>query len=118
MTERNDTDAFDEAAASARITPSVLAVPGVSGLAPGLRDLVATTAARVMRREGGQAPSVDVRTSRDTVNVRVDVHVDASRSVSGVVDELFEVIARDLQSAAPGSVGDVDIDLRIVSRDA
>ncbi|WP_210603561.1 hypothetical protein [Brevibacterium oceani] len=116
MTEPKAPEAFDEAAASLRMTPAVLAVPGVTGLSPGLRDLVATAAARVMRREGGEPPSVDVRTTREGVHVRVDAHLDASRSVSGVVDDLFEIIARDLQGADLRSVGDIDIDLRIVSR--
>jgi hypothetical protein len=118
MTERNSTEAFDEAAASARVTPSVLSVPGVTGLAPGLRDLVATAAARVMRKEGGEAPSVDVSGSGEGVKVRIDAYLDASRSVSEIVDELFEIISRDLRDADFGAVGEVDIDLHIVSRGA
>ncbi|WP_166974563.1 hypothetical protein [Brevibacterium atlanticum] len=116
MTEPKAPEAFDEAAASMRVTPAVLAVPGVTGLAPGLRDLVATAAARVMRREGGEPPSVDVRTTREGVHVRVDAYLDASRSVSGIVDDLFEVIAEDLQGGVFDPVGDIDIDLRIVGR--
>ncbi|UVI35801.1 hypothetical protein [Brevibacterium spongiae] len=107
---------FDGTRVSDRLTKSVTGVDGVTGLAPGLRDRVATAAARVMRRPADDPPTVDVDRTSGGWNVRVDAHLDDSRSVSEIVDELYAVIAVDLQAAVDGPVGDIDIDVRIVSR--
>ncbi|MGC3020471.1 hypothetical protein [Brevibacterium sp. FAM 24630] len=101
---------------STQLTESVTGIGGVTGLAPGLRDMVATAAARVMRRPAGGPPRVDVARSDDGWSVRVDAHLDDSRSVSEIVDELFAVIAVDLRALIDGPVGDIDIDVRVVSR--
>ncbi|WP_157929981.1 hypothetical protein [Brevibacterium epidermidis] len=50
MAENETVRGFDEAAVSARLTEPVTGVDGVTGLAPGLRDMIANAAARVMRR--------------------------------------------------------------------
>ncbi|KHS51249.1 hypothetical protein [Brevibacterium linens] len=50
MADNETVRGFDEAAVSARLTEPVTGVDGVTGLAPGLRDMIANAAARVMRR--------------------------------------------------------------------
>lgn len=116
MTEGTSPQAFDEVAIADRLTESVTGVSGVTGLAPGLRDMVATAAARVMRRSGGEPLRVAVDQVGAGLKVRVDAHLDDSRSVAEIVDELFAVIAVDLQAAVEGPVGETDIDVHIVSR--
>ena len=101
---------------SARLAGSVTAIAGVRALAPGLRDLVATAAAKVLRRSGGEPTGVDVSRGGDGVKVRIDAHLDDTRSVTDVVDEIFAVIEADLTGAAMAAVGPLDIDLRVVSR--
>lgn len=49
MAESETVRGFDESAVSARVTESVTGVDGVAGLPPGLRDMIANAAARVMR---------------------------------------------------------------------
>lgn len=116
MTGQSVPGTFDDGAVSARLTESVMQVRGVLGLAPGLRDLVATATARVMRRSGGKPVSVDVSRTADGVRVRVDAHLDDSRSVAEIVDELFAVIEVDALAGTEEPLGDIDIDLRVVSR--
>lgn len=118
MTERNSQQAIDEAAVSTQLTQSVLRVDGVTRLAPGLRDMVASAAARVMRRPTEEVLRVDVVRSSAGWKIRVDAHLDDSRRVTEIVDELFAVIAVDLQALVEGPVGDIDIDVRVVSRDS
>lgn len=101
---------------SARLADSVTSIAGVRALAPGLRDLVATAAAKVLRRVGGEPTGVDVSRGGDGVKVRIDAHLDDSRSVADVVDEIFAVIEADLTSAAMEADRPLDIDLRVVSR--
>ena len=60
MTENQIPRGFDEAAVSARRTESGTGVDGVTGLAPGLRDMIANAAARVMRRSGSEPLRVEV----------------------------------------------------------
>lgn len=115
-TESESRREFDEAAVSARLTRSVTGVAGVTGLAPGLRDMVASAAARVMRRTGAEPLQVDVLRTGEGVQVRVDAHVDDRRPVSEIVDELSAVIAVDLRAAVDEPVGEIDVDVRIVSR--
>ena len=55
------------------------------------------------------------RSGKD-LQVRIDAHLDDSRPVTEIVDELFAVIAVDLRTAVDEPVGDIDIDVRIVSR--
>ncbi|MFP3395343.1 hypothetical protein ACSBQT_12200 [Brevibacterium sp. H602] len=107
---------FDEEAVSARLTESVTGVDGVTGLAPGLRDMIANAAARVMRRTGSEPLRVEVWRSGEDLSVRIDAHLDDSRPVTEIVDELFAVIAVDLQAAVDGPIGEIDIDVHIVSR--
>ncbi|GGC37959.1 hypothetical protein [Brevibacterium sediminis] len=107
---------FDEAAVSARLTESVTGVDGVTGLAPGLRDMIANAAARVMRRTGSEPLRVEVWRTGEDLGVRIDAHLDDSRPVTEIVDELFAVIAVDLQAAVDGPIGEIDIDVHIVSR--
>ncbi|SDS57089.1 hypothetical protein SAMN04489751_2318 [Brevibacterium sandarakinum] len=106
----------EEIAESVRVADSVTSVAGVRALAPGLRDLVATAAAKVLRRSGDEPVGVDVSRSRDSVKVRIDAHLDDTRSVAEVVDEIFSVIAADLSGEAAEADGRLDIDLRVVSR--
>lgn len=101
---------FDELAASLQLTESVTSVAGVRALAPGLRDLVATATAKVLRRAGGEPVGVDVTLRGEVVNVRIDAHLDDSRSVAAIVDEICAVVEAGL---APGPL---EIDLRVVSR--
>ncbi|WP_209324201.1 hypothetical protein [Brevibacterium renqingii] len=116
LSSRTAPGAFDAEAASARVTRSVLEVPGVTALAPGLRDLVATAAARVLRRGGGEPLSVDVCRAGDGARVRVAAHLDDSRAVAEIVDELFAVIEVDVRAGTEAALGEIDIDLRVVSR--
>lgn len=106
---------------SARLADSVTSIPGVRALAPGLRDLVATATAKVLRRAGGEPVGVDVSRVVDRVKVRIDAHLDDTRSVAEVVDEIFAVVEADIAHAdiahgAGGAAGPLDIDLRVVSR--
>lgn len=101
---------------SVRLAGSVTSIAGVRALAPGLRDLVATAAAKVLRRAGGEPTGVDVSRGGDGVKVRIDAHLDDTRSVAEVVDEIFTVIEADLTSGAMEADGPLDIDLRVVSR--
>ncbi|SDS01967.1 hypothetical protein SAMN04489752_0808 [Brevibacterium siliguriense] len=116
MAESETPHGFDVAAVSARLTESVIGVDGVTGLAPGLRDMIANAAARVMRRTGSEPLRVEVWRTGEALNVRVDAHLDDSRPVAEIVDELFAVIAVDLRAAVDGPVGEIDIEVRIVSR--
>lgn len=117
MSEQGVAGAFDAVAASTRLTGSVTKVLGVRGLAPGLRDLVATATARVMRRSGGEPVSVEVRRTAEGVHVRVNAHLDDSRPVADIIDELFAVIEVDTLAGTDEPVGGIDIDLRVVSRE-
>ena len=116
MTENQSPQKFDETAVSARLTDSVTGVDGVTGLAPGLRDMIANAAARVMQRTGSEPMRVEVWRTGEDLHVRVDAHFDDSRPVTEIVDELFAVIAVDLRAAVDGPVGEIDIDVRVVSR--
>lgn len=106
----------EEIAESVRLADSVTSVAGVRALAPGLRDLVATAAAKVLRRSGDEPVGVDVSRSGDSVKVRIDAHLDDTRSVAEVVDEIFSVIAADFARGAVEVSGRLDIDLRVISR--
>ncbi|MFE1082291.1 hypothetical protein [Brevibacterium sediminis] len=114
--ENGTSRGFDEAAVSARLTESVTGVDGVTGLAPGLRDMIANAAARVMRRTGSEPLRVEVWRTGEDLGVRIDAHLDDSRPVTEIVDELFAVIAVDLQAAVDGPIGEIDINVHIVSR--
>lgn len=116
MTENQSPQKFDETAVSARLTDSVTGVDGVTGLAPGLRDMIANAAARVMQRTGSEPMRVEAWRTGEDLHVRVDAHLDDSRPVTEIVDELFAVIAVDLRAAVDGPVGEIDIDVRVVSR--
>lgn len=105
-----------EVAESERLATSVTSVPGVRSLAPGLRDLVATATPRVLRRVGGEPVGVDVARGNDGVKVRIDAHLDRTRSVAEVVDEIFSVVEADIARGAVEASGRLDIDLRVVSR--
>ena len=98
-----------------QLTESVTSVAGVRGLAPGLRDLVATAAAKVLRRVRWRAGRCRRGSRSDGVKVRIDAHLDDTRSVAEIVDEIFSVIAADL-AAKPRKPTELDIDLRVVSR--
>jgi hypothetical protein len=91
------------------------ACPATSAMTA-LRDMIANAAARVMRRSGSEPLRVEVWRAGEDLNVRVDAHLDDSRPVTEIVDELFAVIAVDLRAAVDGPIGEVDIDVRIVSR--
>lgn len=101
---------------SARLADSVTSIAGVRALAPGLRDLVATATAKVLRRTGGEPVGVDVSRGNDGVKVRIDAHLDRTRSVAEVVDEIFSVVEADIARGAVEVSGRLDIDLRVVSR--
>ncbi|SMY00786.1 hypothetical protein BANT918_02573 [Brevibacterium antiquum CNRZ 918] len=106
----------DEAVESARLADSVTSIAGVRALAPGLRDLVATATAKVLRRAGGEPVGVDVTRGGDGVKVRIDAHLDRTRSVAEVVDEIFSVVEADIACGPVEACGRLDIDLRVVSR--
>lgn len=106
----------DEAVESARLADSVTSIAGVRALAPGLRDLVATATAKVLRRAGGEPVGVDVTRGGDGVKVRIDAHLDRTRSVAEVVDEIFSVVEADIACGPVEADGRLDIDLRVVSR--
>ncbi|TSI19809.1 hypothetical protein [Brevibacterium aurantiacum] len=105
-----------EVVESARLADSVTSIAGVRALAPGLRDLVATATAKVLRRTGDEPVGVDVTRGGDGVKVRIDAHLDHTRSVAEVVDEIFSVIETDIARGAVEVSGRLDIDLRVVSR--
>ncbi|GAA1861567.1 hypothetical protein [Brevibacterium marinum] len=105
-----------EATESARLAESVTSVAGVRALAPGLRDLVATATAKVLRRSGGEPTGVDVTHGGDEVKVRIDAHLDETRPVAEVIDEIFAVVEADKGAGLVEATGPLDIDLRIVSR--
>lgn len=106
----------EEVVESARLADSVTSIAGVRALAPGLRDLVATATAKVLRRTGGEPVGVDVSRGNDGVKVRIDAHLDRTRSVAEVVDEIFSVVEADIARGAVEVSGRLDIDLRVVSR--
>lgn len=106
----------DGAVESARLADSVTSIAGVRALAPGLRDLVATATAKVLRRAGGEPVGVDVTRGGDGVKVRIDAHLDRTRSVAEVVDEIFSVVEADIACGPVEADGRLDIDLRVVSR--
>lgn len=106
----------DGAVESARLADSVTSIAGVRALAPGLRDLVATATAKVLRRAGGEPLGVDVTRGGDGVKVRIDAHLDRTRSVAEVVDEIFSVVEADIACGPVEACGRLDIDLRVVSR--
>ena len=105
-----------EVVESARLADSVTSIAGVRALAPGLRDLVATATAKVLRRTGDEPVGVDVARGGDGVKVRIDAHLDHTRSVAEVVDEIFSVVEADIARGAVEVSGRLDIDLRVVSR--
>lgn len=105
-----------EVVESARLADSVNSIAGVRALAPGLRDLVATATAKVLRRTGDEPVGVDVTRGGDGVKVRIDAHLDHTRSVTEVVDEIFSVVEADIARGAVEVSGRLDIDLRVVSR--
>lgn len=94
---------------ASRLTQSVVGVAGVAALAPGLRDLVASATARVLHRAGGQSHGIDLSRSDGRVRVRIDAHVDSTRSVSAIVNEIHAVVTREIDEP-------VDVDLRVLSR--
>lgn len=111
MTEREE-----EIVESARLADSVTSIDGVRALAPGLHALVATATAKVLRRTGGEPVGVDVTRGGDRVKVRIDAHLDHTRSVAEIVDEIFSVVEADIARGAVEAGGRLDIDLRVVSR--
>lgn len=116
MVENEAPRGFDEAEVSARLVDSVTGVAGVTGLAPGLREMVASATARVMHRSGSEPLRVEVWRTGEDFTVRVDAYLDSSRPVTAIVDELFAVIAVDLRAAVEGPIGKIGIDVRVVSR--
>ena len=50
------------------------------------------------------------------MKVRIDAHLDRTRSVAEVVDEIFSVVEADIARGAVEASGRLDIDLRVVSR--
>ncbi|SMX82431.1 hypothetical protein BSP239C_01486 [Brevibacterium sp. 239c] len=111
MTERDE-----EIVESLRLADSVTSIDGVRALAPGLHALVATATAKVLRRTGGEPVGVDVTRGGDRVKVKIDAHLDHTRSVAEVVDEIFSVVEADIARGAVEAGGRLDIDLRVVSR--
>lgn len=116
LTEQTADGDFDETAISQRLTDSVTGVDGVTALAPSLRYIVATATARVLRRSGGVPVGVDVSRTAGGVRVRVDTHLDDSRPVTEIVDEIFAVIEVDLVAGTEEPLGELEIDLRVVTR--
>ncbi|MCT1445928.1 hypothetical protein M3G43_01420 [Brevibacterium casei] len=92
-----------------QLSHEVAGIAGVESLAPGMKDLVASATARVLRRAGGQPTGIDLSESDDGWRVRIDAHFDDSRSVASIVDEIFTVVDREV--GAP-----VEVDLRVISR--
>ena len=93
-----------------QLSHEVAGIAGVESLAPGMKDLVASATARVLRRAGGQPTGIDLSESDDGWRVRIDAHFDDSRSVASIVDEIFTVVDREV--GAP-----VEVDLRVISGD-
>ncbi len=112
----NGSNSGKEVVESARLADSVTSIAGVRALAPGLRDLVATATAKVLRRTGDEPVGVDVTRGGDGVKVRIDAHLDHTRAVAEVVDEIFSVVEADIARGAVEVSGRLDIDLRVVSR--
>ena len=97
-------------------TEALLAARSATSAMTALRDMIANAAARVMQRTGSEPMRVEVWRTGEDLHVRVDAHLDDSRPVTEIVDELFAVIAVDLRAAVDGPVGEIDIDVRVVSR--
>lgn len=116
LTEQIAAGAFDQSAISQRLTDSVTGIDGVAALAPSLRYIVATATARVLRRSGGVPVGVDLSRTAGGVRVRVDAHLDDSRPVTAIVDEIFAVVEVDIVAGTEESLGELEIDLRVVSR--
>lgn len=92
-----------------QLSHEVAGIAGVESLAPGMKDLVASATARVLRRAGGQPTGIDLSESDDGWRVRIDAHFDDSRSVASIVDEIFTVVDREVGEP-------VEVDLRVISR--
>lgn len=92
-----------------QLANEIAGIGGVASLAPGMKDLVASATARVLRRTGGEPMGIDLTESSDGYRVRIDAHFDDSRSVASIVDEIFTVVDREV--GAP-----VEVDLRVISR--
>ena len=93
------------------LSRSVSHIPGVASLAPGMKDLVVSATAKVLRRAGGEPTGIDLTQSDDGYRVRIDAHFDDSRSVAAVVDDIFAAVDREVGEP-------VEIDLRVISRGA
>ena len=86
-----------------QLANEIAGIGGVASLAPGMKDLVASATARVLRRTGGEPMGIDLTESSDG-------HFDDSRSVAAIVDEIFSVVDREVGEP-------VEVDLRVISRD-
>ena len=105
-----DTSEVEPVTRTARqLSHEVAGIAGVESLAPGMKDLVASATARVLRRAGGQPTGIDLSESDDGWRVRIDAHFDDSRSVASIVDEIFTVVDREVGEP-------VEVDLRVISR--
>lgn len=93
-----------------QLANEIAGIGGVASLAPGMKDLVASATARVLRRTGGEPMGIDLTESSDGYRVRIDAHFDDSRSVAAIVDEIFSVVDREVGEP-------VEVDLRVISRD-
>ena len=93
-----------------QLANEIAGIGGVASLAPGMKDLVASATARVLRRTGGEPMGIDLTESSDGYRVRIDTHFDDSRSVAAIVDEIFSVVDREVGEP-------VEVDLRVISRD-
>lgn len=89
----------------------IVGIGGVASLAPGMKDLVASATARVLRRSGGEPVGIDLSESDTGWRVRIDAHFDDSRSVAVIVDEIFGVVDREVGKP-------VEVDLRVITRDS
>lgn len=89
----------------------IAGIGGVASLAPGMKDLVASATARVLRRSGGEPVGIDLSESENGWRVRIDAHFDDSRSVAAIVDEIFGAVDREVGKP-------VEVDLRVISRDS
>lgn len=89
----------------------IAGIGGVASLAPGMKDLVASAAARVLRRSGGEPVGIDLSETEGGHRVRIAAHFDDSRSVAAIVDEIFAAVDREIGEP-------VEVDLRVLSRDS